>query len=38
MPGGEKKRSKASKVIEKHKASRKTPLINAAKISALCQP
>ena len=33
-----KKRSIASKKIEKHKASRKTPLIRAARISARCQP
>jgi hypothetical protein len=38
MPGVLKKRSKASSDIEKHNARRKTPLIRAARISALCHP
>lgn len=38
VPGVLKKRSKASKEIEKHRARRKTPLMRAAKISALCHP
>ena len=37
-PGVLKKRSKASINIEKHKANKNTPLIRAARISALCQP
>ena len=38
LPGVLKKRSKASMVIEKQSASRKTPLTRAARISALCHP
>jgi hypothetical protein len=37
-PGVLKNRSMASIEIEKHNASRKTPLMSAARISALCQP
>lgn len=38
VPDVLKKRSIASRKIEKHKARRKTPLIKAARISARCQP
>jgi hypothetical protein len=38
IPGVLKKRSNASNDIEKHRAKRKTPLISAASISALCHP
>lgn len=37
-PGVEKKRSIASREMEKHSARRKTPLIKAARISARCHP
>jgi hypothetical protein len=38
IPAVLKKRSIASKKIEKHNASKKTPLIKAARISARCHP
>jgi hypothetical protein len=38
LPGGRANRPKASMKIEKQRASKNTPLTNAAIISALCHP
>lgn len=38
ISGGEMNRPKASRAIDTQRARRKTPLISAPKISALCHP